>query len=333
MSPGLALPLLVLSLAVTLSAARLFARRLDRLGIAFGLPEALIGLLTALAADGPEISSALVALAKGEHAVSVGVVVGSNAFNLAAMVGLSALLAGAVRLRRATLVLEGTMAVAATLLAAAVLLGALAPLVGAILLACVGVPYLATLIDGPGIVARLPLPARAGGALAAALAEREGTQAQREPRRETRGHRARWIASDVALILLGSFGMVQAAVALGGRWGISGTLIGVLVLGPLTSIPNALTGVRLGLGRRGAALVSETLNSNTINLVAGILIPALLVAVSASSTLDRLNLAWLVGMTAVCLGCLSRPRGAGRGAGALLVLLYAGFVVAQLTVS
>jgi cation:H+ antiporter len=138
----------------------------------------------------------------------------------------------------------------------------------------------------------------------------------------------------VALILLGSFGMVQAAVSLGGHWGASGTLVGVLILGPLTSIPNALTGVRLGLARRGSALVSETLNSNTINLAAGVMIPALLVTtVTASSTLDKLNLAWLVGMTAVTLGCLARPRGARRGAGALLILLYAGFVVAQLAVT
>ncbi len=333
MSPWLALPLLVLSLAVTLGAARMFARRLDRLGLALGLPEALVGLLTALAADGPEVSSALVALAKGERGVGVGVVVGSNAFNLAAMVGVSALLAGAVRLPRAALAIEGTMAAAATLLAAAVLLGVLAPFVGVILLACVGVPYLAMLLDGPGFVRRLPLPAAAGAALAAALAEREGSEPQRAEVGETRAHRAEWIVSDVALILLGSFGMVQAAVALGGRWGVSGTLIGVLVLGPLTSIPNAMTGVRLGLGRRGAALVSETLNSNTINLVAGVMIPALLITVTASSTLDRLNLAWLVAMTAVCLGCLVSARGARRGAGVALVGLYVGFAIVQLTVS
>ena len=56
MPPILAAPLFLVSLAVTLAAARLFARRLDRLGVRFGFPEALIGLLTALAADGPEIS-------------------------------------------------------------------------------------------------------------------------------------------------------------------------------------------------------------------------------------------------------------------------------------
>src|ERR1700761_2803253 len=107
MSPAVAVPLFAVSLGVTLAAARLFARRLDRLGVRFGFPEALIGLLTALAADGPEISSALFALVKGANDVGVGVLVGSNGFNLAAMIGLSALLAGRVRLARETLALEG----------------------------------------------------------------------------------------------------------------------------------------------------------------------------------------------------------------------------------
>src|ERR1700751_6458201 len=94
MSPALAVPLFLLSLVVTLATSRLFALRLDRLGVRFGFPEALIGLLTALAADGPELSSALFALIKGAHDVGVGVLVGSNGFNLAAMIGLSAPLEG-----------------------------------------------------------------------------------------------------------------------------------------------------------------------------------------------------------------------------------------------
>ena len=89
--------LFLVSLAVTLAAAAFFARRLDRVGLRLGLPETLLGLLTALAADAPEVSSAIAALVKGEHAVGAGVVLGSNVFNLAAMIGLSAVLCGGIR--------------------------------------------------------------------------------------------------------------------------------------------------------------------------------------------------------------------------------------------
>ena len=110
MAPVVAVPLFVASLAVTLLAARFFAQRLDTIGTRFGLPEAMIGLLTAVAADGPEISSAMVALIKGAHATSVGVLVGSNAFNLAAMIGVSALLTGCVAVARRDLAPEGRCA-------------------------------------------------------------------------------------------------------------------------------------------------------------------------------------------------------------------------------
>src|SRR5689334_20444150 len=141
MATILAVPLFLVSLAVTLLSARFFAQRLDTIGTRFGLPEAMIGLLTAVAADGPEISSALVALIKGAHSTSVGVLVGSNAFNLAAMIGVSALLTGCVALARRDLAPEATLCVAITVIAAAVLLRWLPSVVGFVLALAVVVPY------------------------------------------------------------------------------------------------------------------------------------------------------------------------------------------------
>ena len=63
--------LFLASLAVTLAAAGFFARRLDRVGLRLGLPETLLGLLTAVAADAPELSSAIAALLKGEQSVTM----------------------------------------------------------------------------------------------------------------------------------------------------------------------------------------------------------------------------------------------------------------------
>src|SRR5437763_10933908 len=229
MSSVVAVPLFAISLAVTLAAARTFAIRLDRIGVRFGLPEALIGLLTALAADGPELSSALFALAKGAHNVSVGVLIGSNAFNLAAMIGISGVLAGYVKLPRATMLLEGMPAAAVTVIAGGVLLGWVSAPVGAVLAALVLMPYLAIVVGGRG-----------GG--------KSGDQAGPEARPEhpVRGLLA-LVVLDAGLIIAGSFGMVEAGLALGDNLHLPRVILGVLVLAPLTSIPNAVTGVRLGL--------------------------------------------------------------------------------------
>jgi cation:H+ antiporter len=313
-------------------AARLFARRLDRLGVRFGFPEALIGLLTALAADGPEISSALFALSKGAHNVSVGVLVGSNAFNLAAMIGVSGLLAGCVVLKREVLLLEGSCGVAIMLIAAAVLLQWVDAVIGAVLAICVLVPYLLVVIGGSELLARRGGRGTSTAAsLATMLAERPARLPSSAPSSNPTHHLLALVVLDVTLIVAGSAGMVQATLALGDRWHISHAALGVLVLAPLTSVPNAITGVRLGLAGRAAALVGETFNSNTINLAAGVIAPSLITATTALSATAKLQLAWLIVMTFLCLALLRRRRGMGRGGATLLVLLYGGFAATQIT--
>ena len=332
MSPSLAAPLFVCSLGVTLAAARVFARRLDRLGLRFGFPEALIGLLTALAADGPEISTALAALAKGAHSVGVGVLVGSNVFNLAAMIGLSAVLVGRVRLPREMLVLEGLVAVLVTLIAAAVLLEWLAPLLGLLLLACVLIPYLFLLVNGPQSADRRPV-ASVLGRVPRVVGQRRRSERPPNLQEGRARHLVALMVLDVALIVAGSAGMVQSALALGDRCGISGAVLGVLILAPLTSIPNAMTAVRLGFAHRGSALVSETFNSNTINLAAGVVVPALFIGVTGITAAGKVDVAWLIVMTAVCLVLLARPGGMRRTGGVAVIVLYAAFVAIQLLVA
>jgi cation:H+ antiporter len=108
------------------------------------------------------------------------------------------------------------------------------------------------------------------------------------------------------------------------------TLVGVVVLAILTSLPNAWTGVRFGLQQRGSALMSETLNSNSINLAAGLAVPAALGSFAAFSNLAVFDLAWLFAMTVLALVLFGRRSGAGRSAGAFLIALYAVFLAVQI---
>ena len=110
----------------------------------------------------------------------------------------------------------------------------------------------------------------------------------------------------VGLIVAGSYGMVETAVDLADRWSVPGVIVGTLVLATLTSLPNAYTALRLGLQRRGVALVSESLNSNTINLGGGLVLPALVTSLAAVTGLVTFDLAWLLGMTLVTVGLLAR---------------------------
>jgi cation:H+ antiporter len=324
MTPAAAIPVFVLSVGVMLAASAVFARRLDAIGLHLGLPETLLGLLTALAADAPEISSAISALVQHDHAVAVGVVVGSNAFNIAAMLGLSAVLAARVRARHEALEIEAFVGLWLVAVVLAVVAGWIGAIVGIALAACVVLPYVFLLACGPGRIH--------GRFLSRSFGEPHRPARTLDSRRE-------WIAliSVLALalcvIVAGSVGAVRAATDLAAAWSVPGTLVGVIVLATLTSLPNAWTGVRFGLQQRGSALISETLNSNSINIVAGLALPAALGSLGSFSGLAVFDLAWLFGMTAAALVLFGRRGGAGRSAGAFLIVLYAVFVAVQLTVS
>jgi cation:H+ antiporter len=328
MTPAAAIPVFLVSIAVMLGAAAVFAARLDHIGLRLGLPEALLGLLTALAADAPEISSAIAALVQHQHAVAVGVVVGSNAFNLAAMLGVSAVVAGHVRARHETLELEALVGLWLLAVMLAVAAGGLGATVGAVLAAVVVVPYVALLAAGPRLARRLPLDAAGARFVHRSFGEAHRRARPLDSRREAVGAAVVLLLA-LCLIVAGSVGAVRAATDLAQAWSVPDALVGVVVLAVLTSLPNAWTGVRFGLQGRGSALMSETLNSNSINIVAGLVVPAALGALVAFPGLAVFDLAWLVGMTAAALVLFGKRAGGGRAAGALLIVLYAVFLAVQ----
>jgi cation:H+ antiporter len=329
MLPALTALAFAASLGLMLVAADQFARRLDAIGLRLGLPETLLGVLTALAADTPEISSAVAALVRHERNVAVGVVVGSNAFNIAAMLGLSALVAARIRARHEALLLEAFVALWVTAVACALVAHAFHPALALALIAVVVVPYVALLAGGPRILRRVPL-----GVDPARFFRRSFGEGHR-PDRTLDAHEGLMrvlviLAVAIVLIVGGSVGAVAAAVSLADRWSVPHALVGVFVLAILTSIPNASTGLRFGRQHRGSALVSETLNSNSINLVAGIVIPATVAGLGHVAGLTVFDLAWLVVMTTAGLVLYGRHDGAGRAAGATLIALYAIFAAVQI---
>src|SRR6201981_3848574 len=130
---------------VSVSASWLRVSRLERLGERAGFSEAWLGLVAALAADAPEITSAVTALARGQASVGAGGIIGSNVFNLAALLGLAAVVAGRIAFHRRVVLLGGVPAVwvaAATMLTVTVLI---APPAGLALAAVVLAPYVAVL--------------------------------------------------------------------------------------------------------------------------------------------------------------------------------------------
>ena len=332
MTPAAAIPVFAVSIGVMLVASSLFAGRLDHIGLRLGLPETLLGLLTALAADAPELASAVTALVENRHEVAVGVAVGASVFNLAAMLGLSAVVTARIRTRHEVLELEAFVGLWLIAVAGLVAAGVLGGTTAAVLVGVVAVPYVAILAAGPRLTRRLPIGPAESRFLGRSFGEQHRQLKPLDSRREV-VQIVLVLVVALCLIVAGSIGAVRAATSLADRWSVPESLVGAVVLAVLTALPNAWTGIRFGLQHRGSALMSETLNSNSINVVAGIALPAALGTLVTFSQLDVFNLVWLFAMTAAALVLFGRRSGAGRRAGAFLIVLYAVFVVVQVTAS
>ncbi|MGP8159762.1 MAG: hypothetical protein ACLQGJ_00860 [Candidatus Dormibacteria bacterium] len=321
-----AAPLFALAACVSLATSWLLVSRLERVGERLGFSEALLGMVAALAADAPEITSAITALANHQQRVGAGVVIGSNVFNLAALLGLGALVAGGIRFRRREVVLGGLVALWIAAACMVAVLGVVPAAAGLALAAAALLAYLVLLGANRRTLRRLAVRHRSAHWLRAAVVEEErDLDAAIRPRRADRGDLLVAVLSLVAVVAA-SATMERTASDLGARFGVPEIVIGGLVLAAVTSLPNAVAAVYLAVRGRGAAVLSIALNSNSLNVVAGLLLPGAVVGLGGPSGQTGLVAAWYLGLTAVTLGLAHRQRGLRRPAGALIVAAYAVFV-------
>ena len=323
----------VLGAAVSLAASWQLVTSLERVGARLNLSEALLGMLAALAADAPEITAAVTALARHDGGVGAGVVIGSNVFNLATLIGLAAVVAGSIALHRRVIELAGAVALWIAGVSLAVVTGLLSSLSGLVLVLAVLMPYATILGMRHERLTRLRLPGRWTSWLVAAISEEElELEVAIHPRR---GHaRDALTALGAVVVVVGaSVAMERAASELGSRHAIPGIVTGALVLAGVTSLPNAVAAVYLALRGRGAAVLSTALNSNAFNILAGFLIPTTILGQSSTSGQTTFVTTSYLAMTALALAFAYFGRGLHRRSGLVILATYLVFVGVLLAIS
>jgi cation:H+ antiporter len=318
----------VLAAAISLLASWRLVVSLERVGARLGLSEALLGMLAALAADAPEITSAVTALARHDQHVGAGVIIGSNVFNLAALLGLSSVLAGRIVLHRRVLELAGAVAVWISAASLLLVTGVLSPVSALLVVLVALIPYIGVLGAPPEAIRRLPLARAFSTWLIAAVAEEEiELEAAIHPRRG--GTRDALVAGVAVAVVVGaSIVMEHTGAELGSRWGVASIVVGALVLAVVTSLPNAVAAFYLAARGRGAAVLSTSLNSNALNILAGLSIPTVILGVGAPTGQTTFVAASALAMTLLALACAYVQRGLRRSAGVVIIVAYFAFVAA-----
>ena len=331
------------SLVLTMGASAWFTHRLEAVCDALNLPPSLLSLLGALGANIPNYVASIVAIAGGHLDVGLGIIIGSNIYNVAIILSIATFATPKHHGILLTFKEEQDVRVVggfslgvmvSTLVAIWVLPGSPLLDVHRMPLVVMGLFFIAILL----IVGFF-------GALAIHALRREhpqkieqsttGNGKTNDATLEATRPVVRWIVEGVlalAIALAGVVVMVQSGQALTTDLHMPDVLAGLLVLAVATSLPNTV--VALGLARtdREVACVEEIFSSNSINAALGIALPLLFWRdVLHDRILLFLDGPLMVALTLGALLCVFRRR-VSRITAVLLFLVYVAWVVAHVFV-
>jgi cation:H+ antiporter len=314
---------LLAGLALLLLGAELLVRGASAIATGLGVPALLIGLtVVAYGTSAPELAVSVGASLAGRPELAVANVVGSNVFNILAIVGLSAfvapLLTPAPVVRR-----EIPLMLLATL--AAMALGAdgrVGRVEGLALLAALAW-VTATSIRG----ARAEATAAAATAPAAAKAPRVAGR----PLLVAVGQ----VALGLVLLVLGARWLVASAGAIATALGVSELVVGLTIVAVGTSLPELATSlVAMARGQRDLA-IGNVVGSNVFNLlgILGLSAAAAPGGLAVAPQIGALDAWVMLGAAAVLLPMAWTGGAIVRWEGGLLLVGYVAYLVAVVQIA
>lgn len=250
----------------------------------------------------PELLVSLKAALDGAPDIALGNVVGSNIANILLILGLSALIwplhLAAGGMRRDALVMVG----------AAVML--------------LGLVSLGTIGRGAGIVLILGLVAY----LWVALRRSEPIEAEETIPERPIWASALWVGAGLAGLMLGAGFLVDGAVILARKFGISEAFIGLTIVAVGTSLPELATSLVAALRRQSAIALGNIVGSNIFNILGILGLTAAITPVAAENRFVQFDVPIMLVVSAIFGALLWRGRKIGRIAGAISLGLYVAYV-------
>jgi cation:H+ antiporter len=321
----------VVALGMTLYAAAQYTRCMERLSEYEHLSAEILGLLSALGANIPNYVASIAAFAEGHGLVGIGIIVGSNIYNIAVILGLATLATpgrrGIPLHHRAALEVRHLATLTASMggvMLVVVAISSAVPVspvhqVFQVILNLVILALFALVVRG---ALRPDHNPEDGGA------NQSASSALQVPATSSVPWRLILLAIlALAVTLVGVIVMVQAAQIGAAALNLSPIILSLVVLAVATSLPNTVVAYQLARTESAGTSVEEILSSNAINLALGGALPLLFWQITfADGLLTRLDLPLLtvLGFIIVATVYTRRiPRWAGIGLFAVYMLWIA----------
>ncbi len=310
--------LVLLGIALLLLGGDLLVRGACGLAVLLRVSPAVAGLTVVAAGTSmPELVVSVQSAWRGSPGLALGNVVGSNIFNIAVILGMTALVRP-LSVPGTTIRLEWpVMALAALQLHLLARDGAMDRFEGACLLAAM-----------VGFVAYLVWVARCAAHVEVAEFEQLSTLTG-----ERSGAAAwRWngfgTILGVGLLAGGSSALVGGASRIAGTLGVSETLIGLTIVAAGTSLPELTTSLVAAFRRRDEVAVANVVGSNIFNVFGIVGTTSLLQPILVPNELLARDHWWMLGLTVILFPILWSGRAIVRAEGGLLLGVYAVYFAA-----
>lgn len=330
------LGIFLVSLLIVIATSARFTRKLEELCEAFNLSIGVLSLLSALGANIPNYVSSAIAIFSGHTDVGIGIIIGSNIYNLAIILGLCALLTP----ERSGITLDTrekrdvrVVAVYAVFIA---LLSFLA--IACLLTGPIGTAFHALRPSQHLLLIISVIALGVFGSLLLHIFRRshgnEGTTVHHHdfPQRKASLSNLRLVGEIIFVLVIALSGvlvMVQSGQTLTADLHMPSVLAGLLVLAVATSLPNTVVAISLVRSGEAAACVEEVYSSNSINTVLGIVLPLLFwQGIVGDRFLLMLDAPLTLALLSLTLLYVLRGR-IPRGLGVFLVGAYAAWVLVR----
>ena len=323
-----AIGLVLLGLALLAGGGEALVRAATTLAELAGVTPAVIGLtVVAIGTSLPELVVSLVAATQGEPDLAVANVVGSNIFNVAATLGLTALIVP-LPVHGSAVRLEWPVMFAASFLGLLLARdGYIDRLEGGFFLVTM-ILFIAYTVH----VARTAVGAAEVRQLAQEIEARDidiAAAGARSPRPRLLVTLAVLVLGLGALVAGGRL-LVDGAIALARIAGVTERVIGLTIVAGGTGAPELATSLVAAFRKRTDVAIANMIGSNIFNILGILGLAALVAPIPVSPALIRSDMWWMIGTALLLLPVMRFEARITRPEGGLLVSVYVAYLVVLL---
>jgi cation:H+ antiporter len=260
---------LILSLIIVIKSADVFVDNLVEIGGALGISQIILGVTaSAIGTSLPEFGSAMIATLSGSSDIGVGCVIGSNIWNIAGILGITAIVAGVIKTDSSGLMRDGMVTLGTgMILIFFMFMGDVGKIASIVMIMLYSV-YLWRLIKAQS---QYNSENNSNGII------KDGEKKSKISRIDKK--KLAMVIVGLAGLIIGCRILVYSGVELARIAGIPEMIMGLFTLAIGTSIPELVVTLSSAMKGLHELSIGTVLGSNTFNILIGIGVPALFISI------------------------------------------------------